>query len=114
MRIVGDALVSGLGADLTVNGKVVSWYASDISHEDEKILDIQEATKNVKRSLNRLTCTWKEFWCQERFHLDVRSDNIATLPEQGIKPSCQRSSLGSGRRSFQARHRHAHPWGGVV
>ena len=84
LRFGGDASVFGLGAYLTVNGKVVSWYASDISREDEKFLDIRkgdEKCQQVAESLNLLVAlrTWKEFWCQERVSLEVRSDNIAAL-----------------------------------
>ena len=73
-----------LGAYLTVNGKVVSGYASDTSREDEKILDIRrgdEKCQQVVESLNLLVAlrTWKKFWGQERVSLEVRSDNIAAL-----------------------------------
>ena len=74
----------GLGAYLTVDGKIVSWYASDISREDEKILDIRrgdEKCQQVMESLNLMVAlrTWKKFWCQERVSLEVRSVNIAAL-----------------------------------
>ena len=79
----------------------------------KKFSTSEEATKKcqqVAESLNLLVAlrTWTEFWCQERVSLEVRSDNIAALTlvmnlkgsSKAIKPSCQRSSLGSGRRGF--------------
>ena len=65
----GRCLGFWLGAYLTVNGKVVSGYASDTSREDEKILDIRrgdEKCQQVVESLNLLVAlrTWKKFWAK--------------------------------------------------
>ena len=40
VRIVGDACVYGMGAYLMIDDIIVSWYATALSNDDEKLLKV--------------------------------------------------------------------------
>ena len=79
-----DASPWGLGATLEVDGRLISWFSSDISEEDEVMLGHKVGESEGQQTFECLVMLvalreWSVHWMHLRAKLEVRGDNVAAL-----------------------------------
>ena len=84
VQITWDASPYGMGAYLTEKGEVTEFFAIPISADDEQILGVKSGGcegQQVWECLAGLIAMrqWAPRWKQNRVHLHLRGDNIASL-----------------------------------
>ena len=84
MTMILDASPFGLGGILISNGRVLSWFSSDLSRDDEEIFQHSigaDSGQQVWEALVILVAlrTWKEMWISQQVTLTLKSDNISAL-----------------------------------
>ena len=84
VQITWDASPYGMGAFITIDGKVKQHFAIPISKDDEEILQAKSGgceAQQVWECLAGLIAMrlWTPFWKQSRVHLHLRGDNISSL-----------------------------------
>jgi hypothetical protein len=84
VQITWDASPWGMGAFLTVDGRVTEHFAIPISEQDEAILQAKAGGcegQQLWECLSGLIAMrlWAPYWRQRRVHLYLRGDNISSL-----------------------------------
>ena len=79
-----DASPWGLGGYLVMGGRIVSWFACQISSTEAKLLDIsigEASSQQVAEALAALVAlrAWSLFWTEKQLRIRVRSDSISAL-----------------------------------
>ena len=84
VEITADASPWGMGAWLTINGNVVSWFAVDISYIDQWMLGREAGSHEGQQAFEALCLliamrSWKRHFLTVRAKLSLRSDNMGAL-----------------------------------
>ena len=85
LQITTDASPWGLGAVLTVNEEIVSFFASPITSTDREILSLgTQASSSDQQAAEALAILvalreWAPRWLNKRVMLSLRTDNVAAL-----------------------------------
>ena len=84
VQITWDASPWGMGAFLTIDGRVAEHFAIEISKDDQNILQMQSGGcegQQLWECLSGLIAMrlWASHWRQRRVHLYLRGDNISSL-----------------------------------
>jgi len=79
-----DASVWGFGGVATVNGVMVSYFATPITEDDERIHKVSKGDNKGQQGWEALAQLiglrlWKQYWFQVRARLHMRSDNVSSL-----------------------------------
>ena len=84
VQITWDASPYGMGAFLTINGRVHEHFAVPISPDDEAILEAKSGgceAQQLWECLSGLIAmrVWEQYWKRSRVHLYLRGDNMSSL-----------------------------------
>ena len=84
IEITTDASVYGLGAWITIDGVIVSWFAIAVTQGDMDILQRELGSDTSQQACEALSLLvalrlWKPYYRSLRAVLSVRSDNIGAL-----------------------------------
>ena len=79
-----DASPWGLGAVLSQNGRLCSWFAVGLSAEELTTLAIEKGSPRAQQAVEALCAlvalrTWASWWSEQRVLLRVKSDSISAL-----------------------------------
>ena len=97
VEVITDASPWGLGGYITADGTILSYYASAINAEDERILGItvgQSAAQQIVEALAVLVALkmWQALWSRPRVRLQIKSDSVGALTMLAKLRSTYRSS----------------------
>ena len=84
VQITWDASPFGMGVFWTINGRLLEYFAIEISDEDQQILQMESGSCNGQQIWERLSGLfamqqWASHWKQTRVHLYLRGDNVSAL-----------------------------------
>ena len=84
VEVVTDASPWGLGGYIVIGGKIMAYYTSPITSDDEKLLNIQigeASAQQVAEALAILVALklWHKVWRKHMIRLCMKSDSISAL-----------------------------------
>lgn len=102
--IVTDASPWGLAGVLMVNMEVRSWFSSTLTSHDVELFEHEIGSPKGQQAWEALACLvaarcWQQTWMGHRVRLEVKSDSINSLHDQGLEFQgiwCESHRTGNG------------------